>query len=72
MRHIAGITGCPKTRGIEELETTEITSVRIVDAQDSAVVLRAGTQEIAARLTPEEARHVAMMLNEAADRADTR
>lgn len=72
MRFINGVTGCKKGRGAEEIESVDQISVRIVDCEDTQVALRVGTQNESARLTPEEARHIAMLLTEAADRADSR
>ena len=68
MRHINGITGCKKGRGIDEIETKDEISVRIIDSSDGLIVLRIGTGAESARLTLEEARHVAQLLIEAADR----
>lgn len=72
MRFITGISGCQKGDGVKEIENGDQISVRIVDCEDAFVALRVGTQSYSARMTPEEARHTAMLLNEAADRADNR
>src|SRR5262245_20893661 len=69
MRHINGITGCAKGKGIAEIESEIETSVRVIDCQDRFVALRIGAHDHSARLTPEQARHVATLLIEAAERA---
>lgn len=72
MRHIIGITGCKIGRGPDEIESKDEISVRVVDCADQLIALRIGTHSESVRMTPEEARHVACLLNDAADRAETR
>ena len=69
MRFINGVTGCKKGSGVAEIESDDQISIRIVDCEDSRIAVRVGAHPESARLTPEEARHVAMLLTEAADRA---
>lgn len=72
MRLITGITGCEKGDGVREIENDAETSVRIVDCADEMIALRIGTQEHSARMTADEARHLAKLLNDAADRTQDR
>lgn len=72
MRHIIGITGCKKGAGSQEIESDDEISVRIVDCADGYVAIRVGTHPESARMTPEEARHIALLLTEAAERAEGR
>lgn len=72
MRFIHGLSGIQKGIGPKEIEGDDEISVRIIDCAEAFVALRIGTQPDGARLTPEEARHIAMLLTEAADRADSR
>lgn len=70
MRFIKGITGCKKGIGISEIETNNEISVRVIDAADGSIALRIGVNPESAKLNSEEARHIAMLLTEAADRTD--
>lgn len=70
MRFIHGVTGCRKGIGSKEIESDDEVCVRVVDCSDGFIALRVGIHPESARMTPEEARHVARLLTDAADRAD--
>jgi hypothetical protein len=72
MRRINGIAGCKKGEGAKEIEDEGEVSVRVVDCVDNYIAIRIGTHPESARLSSDEARHLASLLNDAADRAEAR
>lgn len=72
MRYINGISGCQKGEGVKEIETKDQISVRVIDCEGPLVALRVGVHPESALMTPEEARCIADLLNDAAIRADER